>query len=178
LSYTASNLPDGLSIDPNLGIITGTVADDAMSNTPYSVTVTATDGNGLVASQTFSWLVNAPALTATAMPLNVVAGNDPGSLTVATFTTPDMNSQAGDFTATINYGDGTTDTGTVSGQNGSFTVTDDHTYAQSGSYPVSLIISDSNGWSATVTSTATVTAATLTATGGFDVSAIQVQSST
>ena len=31
LDYNADNLPDGLSIDPNTGIISGTIADDAVS---------------------------------------------------------------------------------------------------------------------------------------------------
>src|SRR5262249_49920998 len=39
---------------------------------------------------------------------------------------------AADFTATINWGDGTTSTGTVVGSNGSFTVEADHTYADEG----------------------------------------------
>ncbi len=69
-------------------------------------------------------------------------GNDTGALTVATFTTPDLNSQAGDFTAMVSWGDGTTDIASVSDGNGSFTVTDDHTYAEKGSYPITVQISD------------------------------------
>ncbi len=176
LTYSATNLPDGLDIDPFAGVISGTVADDAASTTPYPVTVTADDGNGQSVSQTFNWTINAPSITAQGAPVSAVEGNDTGSITVATFTTPDQNSQAGDFTATVNWGDGTTDVGSVSGANGSFTVTDDHTYAATGSYPVSVAITDSvTGGSATATTTTTVTAAPLTMTGGFQLGAVHQQ---
>ncbi len=36
LSYSATGLPDGLDIDPDLGVITGTVADDAIQARPTS----------------------------------------------------------------------------------------------------------------------------------------------
>ncbi len=94
-------------------------------------------------------------------------GNDTGAITVATFTTPDLNSQAGDFTAMVSWGDGTTDIASVSDGNGSFTVTDDHTYEEKGSFPVSVTITDAAGVSTAVSSTATVTDAPLTLTGGF-----------
>lgn len=142
VSYSATNLPDGLGIDPATGIISGTVAEDAASTVPYAVTVTAADGNGQSVNQTFTWLVNAPPITAQAVPLNAVEGVDPGSITIATFTTPDLNSLADDFTATIDYGDGTTDTGAISGGNGSFTVTADHIYAETGTYPLAVQIND------------------------------------
>ncbi len=168
LIYSATGLPDGLDIDPFAGIISGTVADDASAPTPYAVTVTADDGNGQTISQTFTWIINPAAITATASPVSAVEGNDTGSITVATFTTPDLNSQAADFTATLNWGDGTIDTGTVSGSNGSFTVTDDHVYAEMGSYSVSVTILDTvTGGRALASTTATVADAPLTLTGGF-----------
>ncbi len=177
LTYSASGLPDGLSIDPYAGTITGTIADDAVSNTPYTITVTADDGNGQTVSQTFTWLVNAPAITTQATPISAVEGNDTGSITVGTFTTADMNSRASDFTATVNWGDGNSDVGTVSGQNGIFTVTDDHTYTEMGSYPVSITIVDSaTGASTTIATSATVGDATLTKTGGFQLGTLLGQS--
>ncbi|HEY7426509.1 MAG TPA: putative Ig domain-containing protein [Gemmataceae bacterium] len=180
LFYSATGLPDGLYIDPFSGIISGTIADDAVSTTPYQVTVAADDGNGQTANQTFTWLVNAPALTDPALPISAVEGQDTGSITVATFTTPDLNAQASDFVATIDWGDGNSDMGMVSGGNGSFTVTDDHTYAQVGNspYAVNITITDTiTGASTTDATTATVTTAPLTATGGFDLGAVQQQSS-
>ena len=37
----AEDLPDGLTMNPNTGIVSGVVAADAVSQTPYDVTVTA-----------------------------------------------------------------------------------------------------------------------------------------
>jgi hypothetical protein len=177
LTYSATNLPDGLSIDPVSGIISGIVADDAATPTPYQVTVTASDGNGQTISQNFNWIVNSPVIAAQAVPISAVEGVDPGSLTVATFTTPDLNSQAGDFMALINWGDGTTDTGAIGGSNGSFTVSDDHVYAEPGSYAVTVQIADSQtGGSAMVSTTAAATDAPLKVTGGFDLGVLQQQS--
>ena len=58
LFYSADGLPDGLWVDPFTGVISGTVADDALQTTPYAVTVTVDDGNGGTATQTFNWSVN------------------------------------------------------------------------------------------------------------------------
>ena len=56
LTYTASGLPPGLSLDPTYGNITGTINyGDALAR-PYTVTVTATNDD-LSASQTFTWNV-------------------------------------------------------------------------------------------------------------------------
>ncbi len=107
-------------------------------------------------------------LTAQGVAVSAVEGNDTGAITVATFTTPDLNSQVGDFIAVVSWGDGTTDIASVSGGNGSFTVTDDHTYAEKGSYPIRVQISDTvTGGSTSASTTATVTDAPLTLTGGF-----------
>ena len=62
LTYTATGLPAGLSLDPAGGTITGTIAASAANATPYSVTVMASDGSASQ-SQTFSWSVSAVSLT-------------------------------------------------------------------------------------------------------------------
>jgi hypothetical protein len=64
LSYSASNLPDGLDIDPVLGVISGTIADDAASTKAYDVTVLVDDGVGETTSVTFPWMVNPSSLSA------------------------------------------------------------------------------------------------------------------
>ncbi|MHA6765323.1 discoidin domain-containing protein [Streptacidiphilus sp. PAMC 29251] len=55
LTYAASGLPAGLSINSSSGLISGTPTAAGTSN----VTVTATDGTGAVGSVTFSWVVSA-----------------------------------------------------------------------------------------------------------------------
>lgn len=82
------------------------------------------------------------------------------------FTTPDMDSLTDVFAAIIDYGDGSTDAGGISGGNGNFTVTADHVYAETGSYPVSIqILNGLTGTSTTTTTTATVADGGLTLTG-------------
>ena len=60
LSYGATNLPPGLSIDPTYGTITGSVSYSDAASSPYVVTVTATNDR-LSDSQTFLWNVTPPA---------------------------------------------------------------------------------------------------------------------
>ncbi|WP_298623031.1 VCBS domain-containing protein, partial [uncultured Zoogloea sp.] len=71
LHYTATNLPAGLTIDPNTGNITGTLGAGASQGGPYSIVVTATDGSGASVSQTFQLTVTNPAPTAVADTLAV-----------------------------------------------------------------------------------------------------------
>jgi hypothetical protein len=91
--------------------------------------------------------------------------------TVATFTDGDMNATAGEYSATINWGDGPLiDAGTVSGgfptDPGNFTVTGKHIYAEEGSYHVTVVITDIDTPSnnATVLSSAKVADASLSST--------------
>jgi hypothetical protein len=79
LSYSATGLPAGLSINSATGRITGTPTTDGSS----TVTVIATDGNGATGSATFSWTVASgtpPSLT--------VTNPGPQSGTVGTAVTP------------------------------------------------------------------------------------------
>jgi len=87
--------------------------------------------------------------------------------TVATFTDPDRASTAAEYSATIDWGDATQPTpGTISGQGGQFTVSGTHTYAEQGTYSVTITITDADNRNnnATVTSTARVSDARLSST--------------
>ena len=57
LSFSEIGLPQGLVINPDSGLISGTVAASAASTDPYLVTVTATDGSH-VSHASFSWTVD------------------------------------------------------------------------------------------------------------------------
>jgi hypothetical protein len=54
LTYSATGLPAGLSVDANTGLISGTITAAAQS---YTVTATVTDTSNQSASQTFTWQV-------------------------------------------------------------------------------------------------------------------------
>ena len=83
----------------------------------------------------------------------------PDTTTLATFTDTNTGDTSGTFTASIDWGDGTTTTsGSVSGSNGNFTVTGGHTYADEGSFPLSVTITDTSN-SKTLALSGTVAAA-------------------
>lgn len=106
-------------------------------------------------------------ITATGTTFNTVEGAS-FTGTVATFTDPDTSATAGEYTATINWGDGTAPTsGTITGPiGGPFTVSGTHTYTEEGTYTATVTINDVDTPtnSAAVTSTAVVADAPLTAT--------------
>ncbi len=54
ITLSVTGLPEGLTFDPALGLISGTTLDGSGSATPFAVTVTADDGQGGIASITFS----------------------------------------------------------------------------------------------------------------------------
>jgi hypothetical protein len=57
LTLSAAGIPPGLSINSQTDLISGTLSTTADTNSPYSVTLTATDGT-YQASQSFSWYVS------------------------------------------------------------------------------------------------------------------------
>jgi hypothetical protein len=86
-----------------------------------------------------------------------VAGVSFASSPAANFTDNSGPLAAANYTATINWGDGTPATsGTITFANGIFAVQGSHTYAQEGSYSVVVSVSAVDGPMATTTVTATV----------------------
>ena len=57
LSYFATGLPTGLTIDAGTGLIAGTISAGAASGSPYNVTVTVSDGKGGSTPTSFTWTV-------------------------------------------------------------------------------------------------------------------------
>jgi hypothetical protein len=126
----------------------------------FTVTVTEIGPGGATASSSATATVTeADQLAGSPVTFTVLAGS-PFNGAVATFTDANTANTAGDFTATIDWGDGTTTPGVVSGGGGTFTVSGTHTYATAGSYPVVVTLTDDapGTATATVTSTANVTA--------------------
>ena len=179
LTYSATGLPDGLDIDASSGLISGTVAESAAGAVPASVTVTVDDGQGDTVSQTFPWEVipGSLRLGTPPAPTSAVAGTDLSALTLATFTMSDPGSQASDFSATVDWGDGSGGDATIAGSQGSFTVTGDHTYTDQGSYTPTVTITGPAGNTLTATDAVTVTPAPWELTGSDQEGALVEQSS-
>ncbi|MBA3430786.1 MAG: putative Ig domain-containing protein, partial [Actinobacteria bacterium] len=59
LTYGATSLPSGLSIDSSTGLISGTIAAGAATNSPYAVAITVSDAAGN-AVDGFSWTILVP----------------------------------------------------------------------------------------------------------------------
>lgn len=87
--------------------------------------------------------------------------------TVATFTDPDTSATAGEYSASISWGDGSTSAGSIAGSAGHFSVAGTHTYAEEGAYTISVKITDVDNAanSATASTPAKVNDAALHATG-------------
>jgi PKD repeat protein len=80
---------------------------------------------------------------------------------VATFLDTNGSAPATDFTASINWGDGTITAGTVSGPTGGpFVVSGTHTYASPGQYTVAVTLKDDAPGTASATAVSTINAAT------------------
>jgi RHS repeat-associated protein len=131
---------------------THTYADEATYNA--SVTVQMSVGGPLTDSGPAT--VNDAALSATGATLTGKAGQATGSLTLATFTDANPSATTADFTALINWGDNTATVGQVQVNGSGFKVVGNHTYANWGSYPAAVTITDDGGSIATANSTVTV----------------------
>ncbi|MBM7069284.1 putative Ig domain-containing protein [Actibacterium sp. 188UL27-1] len=100
VSFAATGLPPGLSIDMNTGIITGDIPNSASQGAPYTVAVTVTDNNGDTSTSSFTWTVNNPVPTTTGLPdVNATDGDTGVSIpTASSFADPDGDALT--FTAT------------------------------------------------------------------------------
>ncbi|HXT59362.1 MAG TPA: hypothetical protein VN699_12055, partial [Pirellulales bacterium] len=127
----------------------------------YPVSVAISDHGSPITVASPAQVADAP-LAASGMTISSTEGAAFNGA-VATFTDADPNGVASDYAATIAWGDGQTSAGVISGsQAAGFTVTGANTYAEEGSYPLSVAISD-HGATATAASTAQVADAALTA---------------
>ena len=148
LTYSATGLPPGLTLNPTTGVISGTIDKSASQTGPYTVIVTASDGNpGGSVSTSFTWNVSNPGPTA----INDVAATNEDALVnidvLVNDTDPDNDpltvtaATAGNGTVTIRP-DGTIDYT----PNPNFNGTDTIVYQ----------ISDGNGGVSTATVTVTI----------------------
>ncbi|MCA9881473.1 MAG: DUF1593 domain-containing protein, partial [Anaerolineae bacterium] len=57
LTYAASGLPDGLTIDTQTGEINGILSSIALANSPYAVTISVDDGQNAPVTMSFNWTI-------------------------------------------------------------------------------------------------------------------------
>jgi hypothetical protein len=145
--------------------VTGTHSYPAAG--PYGVTVSVLDSGGAAATADSTAAVADAPLAASGTPVSATEGTAFASV-VATFTDANPFSGAGDFTATIAWGDGQTSAATVAADAhapGHFTVSGSNTYTAAGLFAVSVAITDRGGATATAQALAIVADAPLTASG-------------
>jgi large repetitive protein len=148
LTFSAAGLPPGIGIDPTTGILSGTLAANASQGGPYTVRITATDGNGGTVTQNFTWAVTNPAPTAVN---DTATTNEDTSVAIpvlANDADPDADPLTVTSAAALN--------GTVSiGAGGVITYTPNANF--NGSDTITYVIGDGNGGQSTATVRVTVT---------------------
>jgi putative Ig domain-containing protein len=73
LTYAASGLPVGLSINASTGLITGTIAAGAATSSPYNVALTVREGANPDATDTLTWTVQPILVDPPAQPAGLTA---------------------------------------------------------------------------------------------------------
>jgi hypothetical protein len=115
----------------------------------YSITLTASDGNpGGTTSVTLSTAITDAVLSdaSQAQGYSAAEGVSTGDLVVAAFSDADPEGAAGDYTATVHWGDGLSSAGTVQpGPGGIWQVHGSHAYAEEGGYAVRVDVADAGG---------------------------------
>ena len=151
LTYSAADLPSGLTIDENTGVISGQIdssASQAGTGGEYSVTVTAEDDDGATVGSTFTWTVTNPEPTAN----NDAFSTDEDTELTGTVATNDSDSD-GD---SLSYSrTSTPSNGTVTlNANGSFTYNPNADFHGADSFEYQ--VTDADGAVATATVNITV----------------------
>lgn len=126
----------------------------------YGVTVTETTCGQQPCDQASTTAsVADAALSASGTSITATSGS-PFSGPVATFSDSDPQATAGDYAATIDWGDGSSSAGSIrAASGGGFEVDGSHTYSSGGSYSVHARISDQGGASTTASANASVATA-------------------
>ena len=141
----------------------------------YTITIPIADGGGSSVTVTSTVTVNDAPITPSSATVNGVEGHDitpsgQSGTTVATFEDANPFELADDVSATIDWGDGSsqepdTSPGMISqpgGPGSTFNVLGSHAYTFTGTYTITVTIVTAGGTTATITSTATITDAPLT----------------
>jgi hypothetical protein len=139
--------------------VRGTKTYPTAGSFAVSVIITNTDGAKVIIHDTAT--VTGASVNASAKSFSATAGN-PFSGVVATFTDTDPRSAVADFSATIDWGDGSNSGGTIGADpRGGYLVEATKTYTRAGGYPLKISITDRNGAQVAVNGSARVIVAPL-----------------
>jgi hypothetical protein len=128
----------------------------------YALNVSVSDAGGSSTTIASTAAVADASLTPSPVTVHPMEGTS-FSGTVGNFRDGNSNPDLADFSASINWGDGTTTTGAIASNGaGGFKVTGTHTYAEEGSFAITISVTDAGGSSTVVNSTAAVADAPLT----------------
>ncbi|HVX59670.1 MAG TPA: DUF4214 domain-containing protein, partial [Pirellulales bacterium] len=158
-SLTSDTSGGGFQIDPVTGRVTvadgSKISHNANPSHTYQITVEATDGGGLTASQTFTINVIEDVIAGAGVPAVGFEFSPLTDVAVATFSHANGTQPVGDFTAIINWGDGATSAGAVTLSGTTYTVLGSHTYTDEGTFTIRVQVTEDTA-SATLTTTATM----------------------
>ncbi len=149
----------------------------------YATKVVVTDVGGSVVSIPGTATVTDPALTGTARSFTAQEGLNTGTILLATIDNPNTLAGVSQLTATVNWGDSATDfvvpVSLVGGTptDSIFQINGSHTYAEEGTFTVSVTVTTTGGATTApaspLTATATVVDAPLVAVGSDSISGVE-----
>lgn len=179
----SSSSPGTISFNAGTGLFTVSGNHTYAAEGTFGITVTITDATSTTVTVTSSAQVSDPAVLATGgFALTAAEAAPFAGMTVATFTDPGGTEPASDYSADINWGDGTLTQvggGSIAFAGGVFTVTGGHTYAEesglehpgSQPYQITVTVHHEAAPTATAHSTAAVSDPAVLAVGGIPVGA-------
>jgi hypothetical protein len=155
----SSNCMNG---DPGCGYIVNGTHTYAEEGSNITVTYSVPNGASSRTGTSTATVRDAPLRGSGATGLSAQEGNA-SSFDLGTFSDFDPSGSVTDYTATIDWGDGTTSSGVVSGE-GPFDVTGNHAYHEEGTPTVTVTITDGGGGETAFTAQLTIDDAGLSAT--------------
>ena len=177
-TLTLSGLDNAADYQIALDEVTFSNSLPSPSLTPRTIDFSATGDTGAQSDTGTDTVDVAQGPLVTALTLNgLVEGTSTGTVTVANFTDVTLpNPTTSDFSATIDWGDGTSDAGVIVGPDGGpFSVQGSHTYAEEGNDTIAVKVTETVNSNLTGTGSDTesiadapLTPGTVTVTGGVE----------
>jgi hypothetical protein len=157
----------------SLGTVSGTSGHFTVTSShtylnagSFAVGVTITEADGPNYALGSSTATASGALSLKPVAISATESSPTGSVTVATFTDTFFGAQPSDYTVTLNWADGHSTTGTVAtNPTGGFKITGSNTYAQAGTFPLTISLQNIRGASALLVNPVSVLDASLSGLG-------------